>query len=867
MVKKLRSLLHEKITSDIRVQIELISRRRDLLGREKFEEVIKLLQDNNIEGIVPLGPGTNRFAFKLDGFVIKVATDNEGKADNLKEFKMAKRLYPYVIKVYEVSENGGLLVCEYIQPFMSYAEMCQYSSEIKDILKELSSVYLIGDVGINPQNYGNWGLRIGGNTPVCLDFAYIYSVSSDLFKCIDPKCNGIMVPDENFFELYCNCCKKRYSFQDIRSRLANDQNSLEIGDLTKEGYRLTDSGVSVDLDPERSNYLRKSIKHDIQTKKEEDDHEIPFIMDHDPKYYYMEENTMSINRIQAICKEMIKNGVVTIPATARISSKPSSPADPDEVVDLLGNFSAEPETVEDSSETPVVAEETAEEIITEEADEAPVFTAKIKAEAHIKEEAPADSVVEVESLQFCEENDDAGEEIIIEESPTEESPVEEAVKEEKPEETPVEEPKEEEQSVPSTIKAAAGSNKRGYFRDNYLEKTISRISYKIGNWAHEVELFDQVRGDVPNKKIFPGDFYKAVNSAIFNSLTKYLGFTTKIVPNDSGIGTHKEFIPPEYVPKEQEDTLIFLERFWHERRLNHDLPESQIMTEYKKMFSDRQGLQPGFIDDFKNILIKKIKISIPGAAVVAYEIKNHWCSSEESAVSTIVSDDSHTTENVDDISDDYDEDKNNYISVYVYNDDDLDVIRVNSGDVYGKISIPIYAKIDKINPNEEHHSMVDDRNGIWDWLIHRLPDVRFRTKNPEKWLEFNSIPQDESGMTRIIILDKNDNGEYIMGLYYMEGIFKVDNDGMPSIINDSNTLARLNLVITECTGLNYISHLERSLTERELIRDEQYVEDMIMEEDENNNDELEAAAIDAVLGSMIQNSNVDDLVFSPIHKK
>ena len=117
MVKKLRSLIQEKIPLETRVQIELISRRRDLIPKEKFEEVIKLLQGADIENIVPLGPGTNRFALKLDGFVIKVATDDEGKTDNLKEFKMAKRLYPHVIKVYEVAENGTMLICEYIQPF------------------------------------------------------------------------------------------------------------------------------------------------------------------------------------------------------------------------------------------------------------------------------------------------------------------------------------------------------------------------------------------------------------------------------------------------------------------------------------------------------------------------------------------------------------------------------------------------------------------------------------------------------------------------------------------------------------------------------------------------------------------------------
>ena len=133
MVKNLRSLLHERFPLDLRVKIELLSRRRDITNKEKQEELFKLLREFKINDIVPLGPGTNRYAFKVNGYVIKVATDHDGKIDNLKEFKMAKRLFPYVTKTYEVSENGTLLVAEYIQPFSSYTEMCMYAEKIRTI--------------------------------------------------------------------------------------------------------------------------------------------------------------------------------------------------------------------------------------------------------------------------------------------------------------------------------------------------------------------------------------------------------------------------------------------------------------------------------------------------------------------------------------------------------------------------------------------------------------------------------------------------------------------------------------------------------------------------------------------------------------
>ena len=104
--KVLRSLIQEKIPFDLRVDIELLSRRRDISNAEKQEELFKLLRKYEINDVTPLGSGTNRYAFKMNGFVIKVATDHEGKIDNLKEFKMAKRLFPHVIKIYEVSKNG-----------------------------------------------------------------------------------------------------------------------------------------------------------------------------------------------------------------------------------------------------------------------------------------------------------------------------------------------------------------------------------------------------------------------------------------------------------------------------------------------------------------------------------------------------------------------------------------------------------------------------------------------------------------------------------------------------------------------------------------------------------------------------------------
>ena len=236
MVKTLRSFIHEKIPLELRVELDLLSRRRDLRGEEKQEEVIDLLRNYNVGDVVQLGPGTNRYGLKLDGFVLKVATDHDGKVDNLKEFKMAKVMFPKVPKTYEVSENGSLLVAEYVIPFGSYTEMMRYADQIREILTEFSSVFLIGDVGLTGKNYANWGLRVGTEEVVCLDFAYVYDASSDLFICRHCNANAMLVPNRDFTKLVCpnKACQKETLFEDIKSMISNDFHMKQIGDLSKD---------------------------------------------------------------------------------------------------------------------------------------------------------------------------------------------------------------------------------------------------------------------------------------------------------------------------------------------------------------------------------------------------------------------------------------------------------------------------------------------------------------------------------------------------------------------------------------------------------------------------------------------------------
>jgi hypothetical protein len=282
--KVLRSLIHEIFPFDLRVELELLSRRRDINNKGKQEEIFHLLRKYNIDNTTKLGSGTNRYGFKIEGFVLKVATDKLGKIDNLSEFKNAKKLFPYVIKVYECSKNGTLLICEYIQPFESFSEMIIYEDQIRSILKKLSSVYLIGDVGISNANYGNWGLRVGTHTPVCLDFAYIYEVKSSLFLCEKCKQPSILIPNNNYSDLVCRRCKREFSFASIREKIGNENYLKQIGNIAEEGYELYDSFVLTELTYYKSNYLSKK-QEEVQEKPKKEEIIKPFILPRPPSSY------------------------------------------------------------------------------------------------------------------------------------------------------------------------------------------------------------------------------------------------------------------------------------------------------------------------------------------------------------------------------------------------------------------------------------------------------------------------------------------------------------------------------------------------------------------------------------------------------
>ena len=665
MEKILRSLIHEKFPEELRFKIELLSRRRDIINKEKQEELIKLLREFDIKGVIPLGPGTNRYAFRLDGFVVKVATDHDGKIDNMKEFKMAKRLFPYVTKTYEVSDNGTILVAEYIQPFASYAEMCKYADKIREILTKLSTVYLIGDVGISPINYSNWGLRIGTNDPVCLDFAYVYDVSSELFVCRHCNNGTMLVPNKDFTELLCpnKGCGRKYLFEDIRARLGNDIHRHEIGDLGKEGYRISSSNVLTILDDSRSNYLARKKKQEI--KKDQSLEEDEFIDDFN-LLNIKEDKDMAIQKFR-----FDDNGVIAAVATKlEVSAEDVQKAREDlqsfqhEIADETENNEDEffdEEDIEDDNvavqmpiqkigepnrnmrtyaddmiqvEAEIVFSGKIDDMATVPNDDFPMNQPGITADNHFNNEEDTDDVEAVEASII--EDADEVEEVSIDDESTESVVEVEAIKVDV-ESTDVERPVRVENKVVETSTNVFNRN----FLDN-MERAISKLSNRMGNHMHELILFDKVRNSIRDKKMYPDTFYKNLQNAIFRSLMIFCNFTEKDVPNSNGKGYHKEFTAPANIVGEvYEPTMIFISRFWNNRNINSLEESRDIMNAYDETYEDYRGIQTEWLELLAQRIQSKMPIDKSAVETIIDVIKTCWCdvdNQEEVVEETDISD-------------------------------------------------------------------------------------------------------------------------------------------------------------------------------------------------------------------------------------
>lgn len=230
--------------------LELDAVCRDVLipdNNTKVDMMNNILNKYNVN-YQELGPGTNRYAIFIDGYVFKIAMDKAGKRDNLAEFSMSQELQPFVIKAYEC--NGLFVVTEYVT-VISKEEFLNSKDQIRETLAYLAEGYLLGDVGSITKNYTNWGYRDDGSL-VILDFAYIYRVLGNEMFCTATDKNGTVCTtmleyDENFNNLICPKCRRKYTFHEIRRKIDKEYETKELNAIKQIAFKVTKPNQDISM--------------------------------------------------------------------------------------------------------------------------------------------------------------------------------------------------------------------------------------------------------------------------------------------------------------------------------------------------------------------------------------------------------------------------------------------------------------------------------------------------------------------------------------------------------------------------------------------------------------------------------------------
>lgn len=208
---------------DLKCEIGELPLQKGMRPTSRKQKAIELLNNYSIK-YSEIGTGTNRFIVKYDGYALKIGLDHEGVADNIQEYAINDTLntvYPESsAKAYEISSGGHLLIAEYCPALTSSNEMWAYNSEIRAILTEWSKSFLLGDVGLTKHNYANWGISQTTGKIKCIDYAYIFPASMDLFKCICGN-KTMTFASADFSTYKCTRCGKLYQDRELRAKISS----------------------------------------------------------------------------------------------------------------------------------------------------------------------------------------------------------------------------------------------------------------------------------------------------------------------------------------------------------------------------------------------------------------------------------------------------------------------------------------------------------------------------------------------------------------------------------------------------------------------------------------------------------------------
>lgn len=173
------------------------------------------------KGFVKFESGTNRVIYRpieFNDVLIKIPFDYTALTDNLREFQNQNLLKPFCSKIFEVSPNGSVALCERARPILHTQEFLNISSDIFNVIKNcFVNKYIIEDFGT--KFFMNWGVFDRG--PGLIDFPYVFKldgrklICNHIDKTTNRPCNGEIDYDSGFNFLYCKRCGKKYIGSDL----------------------------------------------------------------------------------------------------------------------------------------------------------------------------------------------------------------------------------------------------------------------------------------------------------------------------------------------------------------------------------------------------------------------------------------------------------------------------------------------------------------------------------------------------------------------------------------------------------------------------------------------------------------------------
>ena len=388
-----------------------------------------------------------------------------------------------------------------------------------------------------------------------------------------------------------------------------------------------------------------------------------------------------------------------------------------------------------------------------------------------------------------------------------------------------------------------------------LSKSISKISNMMRDFLHSSDIFNEIKPYIKDKKLFPETFYQKAQNAIYHSLIDFCEVTKD---------ENKNIILPDiteytsYIP-----TLWFFDRIFNSKSVSFEKTAEKLMAKYRRTFHNNDGIQVEWVELLRTKLSEKMPVEAYGIDQMVEILSDLWCmkitpvlpepepvptSSVEFLESPLAKDDDDEDDDEyydDDDDDDEDDEPSLTIDVEISKDEDgINTMIINSLEV----SIPIYFTLDEIYADVDPIPSLsgDDRNGIWDWLIHFEPNNIFVTKDPQQYLDGNVVPE-SLGNIKCVILDVIEESEYVIGIY------DIDEELGKDALNDIDVKHINYLVLTHISDTN-ISHLRKTLSQPELFTKE---EDLLEHVDKYNA-AVEASEDEVEEGEESEEVNDDD---------